>query len=275
MEGLQEILKGIMEENKDKYIMIIKDDKGNIIESSHRVNFKEMHRYPSEGYYKYNSKFWSLSEIEVMHRGKLVTIQIYINITDEIEERKSLKKDKETNLIMKEHLEGVLNKLAKPLKTTSKGVTLILFEYDKDNLNKYDKTTKEEIIKNMGENINYYISQNDYGFRMGESSFIVVIDNCSHSQIAVEKAEQIQILGENKTYQLKNDKNLTPLAPIIYFGIASIGTTRIPNNDPMTLLDLAKDNLNMQKSSRREIMDFIESENLEDEENIKESLIIC
>jgi len=275
VERLQEILKEIMEENKEKYIMIIKDDKGNIIESSQKINLKEMYRYPSEGYYKYNSKFWSLNEIEVMHHEKVVTIQLYVNITDEIEERKSLKKDKETNLITKEHLEGVLNKLSKPLKTTSKGVTLILFEYDEENLNKYDKTTKEEIIKNMGENINYYISQNDYGFRMGESSFVVVIDNCSHSQIAVEKAEQIQILGENKTYQLKNDKNLSSLAPIIYFGIASIGTTRIPNNDPMTLLDLAKDNLNMQKSSRKEIMDFIESENLEDEENTKESLIIC
>lgn len=260
MGNLQEILTETIKENSEKIMFLIRDEKGKIIASSDKVNPKEMCRYPSEEYYMYDSKIWSLQELTLNHQDKQVTIQMYINITEDIKEKEQLKKDPESGLIDKKHFKKILNKLAHKTKSTSKGVTIIALEFDEEILADFSKVTIDNIIKDLGICVVENITKRDYAFRLASNSFVLLLDNSNSNMVGISKADLIKTLVESKIYQTKNSSKKQSSYPIIYYGIATIGTTRIPNNNPMALLELAKENLEIQKQQRRETRAFIESD---------------
>lgn len=263
MEDVQKIITQVIKENKDKFMIVIKDVKGKVISQTEKIDFREICRYPTEGYYKYKGKIWKLEEVEVQYQGQNITIQIYTNIKKIIEERTTLKKDRESGLILGENVEKILGNMAKRLKTTSSGITVILFKYDDDNLENYKKETISSMIKELGDIINKNLSDKDYGIRLDKNSFLAILDNCGQTKFGIEKAEAIQTIVEARGYAtIKNSKPIS--SPIIYYGVATIGTTRIPNNDPMTIIKLAKENLERQETSRKEVREFLEIDNQEE-----------
>lgn len=265
MSNLQGILTEIIRENSEQIMFFIKDEKGKIIACSDNVNQKEMCRYPSEDYYKYDSKIWALKELTLDYQNQKVTVQMYINITSDIKEREQLKKDHESGLILEEYFENILHKLVKKTKSTSKGVTIIAFEFDEEILEDFNTITVNNIIKDLGDCIIDNISKKDYGFRLAKNSFVILLNNSNSNTVGTNKADLIKTLAESKTYQAKSSAKKQYSYPIVYYGIATIGTTRIPNNDPIALLDLAKENLENQKQQRKETRAFLENDK---EENI-------
>lgn len=253
----------MVKENKKNIMIIIRDEKGNILESSDKIDIREMCRYPSEEYYEYKSKLWSLKELPLTYESKQVMVQIYINITEEVMEKKSLKKNRESGLIEGKYLKDILNKLAKKLKTTSKGITVILFSFDEEHNKNYTKETMSAIIKDLGDCIVDRITKDDYAFRLAENEFLVVLDNYNSGKSASIKADSIQNVVESKGYQSKKIKDLA-IKPIIYFGIGTIGTTRITGNNPMSIINLARENLEKQKESKRETRKFLEKDKQDD-----------
>lgn len=260
MRNLQEILTEIVKENTNQIMFFVKDEKGKVLACSDKVNQKEMCRYPSEEYYKYNSQIWSLQELSLTYQNQKVTVQMYINITAEIREKEQLTRDDESGLITKEHFECVLEKLAKKTKSTSKGVTIIAFEFDEELEEDFSKVTISNIINDLGVCVIDNISKRDYGFRLAKNSFVVLLDNSSSHNVGTSKADLIKTLIESKIYQAKSTSKKQSSSPIVYYGIATIGTTRIPNNNPVALLELAKENLETQKQQRKETRAFLEND---------------